>query len=116
MARFVLFSPHQTGHVKRADRDRCDEKKCKQRLFIRSLSYRDDDVPSYKVHPQCEPDDKSNLKHSAEVDIFQPLMAKIEPHVSGKFVIDTQPFPRHRAEDDNQQRPEENVDTQPLPL
>ena len=109
-----MLAPHQPGTVKQADSERRYQHEIDQRFAALLLKH-----GPQRSHDQCNPQEQSDqqvdLPEPAKVDIFIALMT--EPEIGRQIVeetVDCRPLPGKRADHDDQQADEQEIDPEPL--
>ncbi len=107
-------APRQAGAVEQGDRSGRHGQQRDELLCFAGFSQRRQQHADHQEQPQQQADHQSDLPDSAQVDVLVPLMSEVERHRVGQLVLNAQPFAGQRADDDQQQRPEQHVDAESL--
>ena len=108
--------PHQAGDVEQRDRRRGEQEQPQQVPVRVRLPEGRPHRPGHHRQPEEQADRQEELPEPAEVDVLVTLVAEPEVGHVAQPLLDREPLAGHRADDDDQQADEQEVDAQPLEL
>ena len=105
------------GHVEHGDGGGRYQEHHQERTLIARLAERRPNRPHHQAQPEEKAAEQRDLPEPAEVDVFVAAMTQIEPRGAGaEHLLHAQPLTCHRTDDDEQERGEQDVHAQALPL
>ena len=111
-----VLSPRQAGAVEQGDGAGRDGQQRHQLFLLSLLSQRRSQNANHQKQPQQQADEQGDLPGPAQVDVFVALMTEIERQRVRHLVLNAQPFAGQRADHHDQQRQEQDIHPQALPL
>ena len=112
--RCVRAENAKPGAVHEADRGRGAGEHQHQRAAVVAAPQRRPEAAQHEPEPQHEPGEQTDLPGAAEVDVLVALVPEPERQPERQLLVDREVLARQRSRDDQQQRAEQHVDSQPL--
>ena len=107
----------ERGPVEQGDGGGGDQEHHQERTLLARLAQRRQNRAHHQRQPEEQPDEQRDLPEPAEVDVLVAAVAEVEPRGAGaEHLLHAQPLAGHRADDDEQERAEQDVDAEALPL
>ena len=111
-----LLAPHQAGAVEQGDRDGRQEQQADDRRHLVLALERRPQGAAHQQQPQQQADEQEGLPETADVDVFPALVAEPEVVLQVHLLHHREPLADERADHDDQQADEQEVDAGALVL